>query len=231
MKAKIGRHLFILLPILVLVNIIVDFAFNHDDIEFKTVVSKTVPLILIVVFSTFNILIKKSSVHSIVFIIASCSTALLSTQSELSSAIFLVFALYKQPKISWHWYYIPAVFVCIVINFLSRGIAINFFFNYIIFYSGIIIFYYVDIHHREIFFLSDEKIDSQTIRVLYEMVQGYTVKEICYRSGRTYDAISKSLERARNTLGGQSNNYTLIAYCVKNRLFDKEFDNWPIDDL
>lgn len=230
MKTKIGWHIYIILTLIVFVNQIIDFILSQNK-EIYLFIIGTIPIAIMAIFSIINLFAKNDLIYSFVFLMACIITSLLSSRSELTSVIFLLFSLHKQKDIKYHIYYIAIVIICIVINNLINGMQINSFINYIIFYSGIVIFYYLDIRSDATLFIGDVKIDSQTVSVLYDLVSGYNIKDICYRSGRTYDAVSKSLERARKNIGNDATNYTLVAYCVKNGLFDKKIDNRSMDDF
>lgn len=222
MSKKIGHHLFIILPLLFLVNTLIRFI--KDGISIEIIIMQSITFVILIAFAVINLKIKSGKIQSIIFFLAACFTALLTTRSNLTSLFFLFIALIKQPRIKYHFYYIPIVFLCIVINFLVNSKDINDFFNYIIIYSGALLFYYLDIRNRYDSFVGDKKVDKYTLSVLFRQIRGYTIKEIEYEDGKTYSAIAKSLERARKNIDYDATHSTLVYYCSKNGLFEKVLD-------
>lgn len=221
---RIGQKLSISLAIIIVGNLINGLIRGESLFYYIMYVGIFIPIILVLILFPKS---PKNKIVSIILLILSCIGVWFGGDSNLVSATLFCFAIYifrDNKRIIY--IYSGSLIVSVILKFTIMGLNIPQFFVIMAGSAFIIVLYQHYIHPK-----SDNKItvicpelDSETVKILQNLYQGYSVKEIGSVLYLSEAAVQKRIGRAKIAMNARSREH-LLALCREKGYIGLNMDN------
>ena len=221
---RIGQKLSIPLSIVLVGNLITAIVGKNPLMDYIMYVGIFIPVILLLILFPKS---PKNKIVSIILLILSCIGVWFGGDTNLVSAILFCFAIYifrSNKRIIY--IYSGCLILSVILKFTIMGLNIPQFFVIMAGSTFIIVLYQHYIHPK-----SDNKItvicpelDSETVKILQNLYQGCSVKEIASVLYLSEAAIQKRIGRARKAMNAKTTAH-LLAICQQKGYIGLNMDN------